>query len=92
MQKTLEGRFEGKNVPKNIVINNWIDETTVYPVSKDEKEIVEFKKQYGLENKFIIMYSGNIGLYYDLENIIKIMAKFNDEDIVFTFVGAGAVK
>ncbi len=39
------------------------------------------------------MYSGNIGLYYDLENIIKVIGEFkNYEDIVFAFVGDGTVK
>lgn len=92
MQKNLENRFHNKNVPRNIVINNWIDEKQVYPVDKNHQEIIEFKKKYNLVNKFVIMYSGNIGLYYDLENIVKIMSKFDDKDIVFTFVGAGAVK
>lgn len=39
------------------------------------------------------MYSGNIGLYYDLENIIKVIGKFKDrEEVVFTFIGDGTVK
>ena len=36
----------------------------------------KFKKEFGLENKFVIMYSGNIGLYYDLENLIKVLKSF----------------
>lgn len=92
MQENLKKRFNNKNVPNNIVINNWIDEKSVYPVDKNDKKIIEFKKKYGLLNKFIIMYSGNLGLYYDLENIIKIMSKFDDNDITFAFVGEGAIK
>lgn len=39
------------------------------------------------------MYSGNIGLYYDLENIIKVIAKFKSRcDVVFAFIGNGTVK
>ena len=39
------------------------------------------------------MYSGNIGLYYDLENIIKVIGRFNGVDnLAFTFVGDGTVK
>ena len=92
MQKTLENRFNNKNVPNNIVINNWINEKEVYPIEKNDKKIIEFKKKYNLENKFIIMYSGNIGLYYDLENIVKIMSDFKDEDVAYVFVGEGSVK
>lgn len=91
MRKTLKARL--KNPPYNIVINNWINEKQVYPLDKTDTNIVEFKKKYGLENKFVMMYSGNIGLFYDLENIIKVFKKFkNRQDVVFAFVGNGAVK
>ncbi len=93
MKETLQKRFKGKNVPKNVVINNWIDEKLIYPLDKNHPRVLEFKKKYGLGNKFIFMYSGNIGLYYDLENIIKVIGKFKDkDDIVFAFVGEGTMK
>lgn len=93
MQYTLKNRFKNKKVPNNVFINNWIDENEIYPIEKNDKEILCFKKKYKLENKFIIMYSGNIGLYYDLENIIKVVEKFKDkEDIIFAFVGDGTIK
>ena len=39
------------------------------------------------------MYSGNIGLYYDLENLIKVIGKFKKRnDVVFAFVGDGTKK
>lgn len=93
MQKTLENRFHNKKVPNNVIINNWMNEKEVYPLSKNDKRVQEFRRKYGLENKFVIMYSGNIGLYYDLENLIKIIIKFKKEkDIIFVFVGEGNVK
>lgn len=93
MQETLYKRFKNKNVPNNVVINNWIDETKVYPLEHSDERVAAFRKQYGLEGKFVIMTSGNIGLYYDFENLLKIMVKFKDEkDVVFAFVGDGLVK
>lgn len=93
MQETLKNRFNNKNVPKNTFINNWIDEKEIYPLDQNHPKIVAFKKKYNLQDKFIIMYSGNIGLYYDLENIIKVIGKFNGiDDVVFVFVGDGTVK
>lgn len=74
--ETLRNRFKNKKVPKNTMINNWIDEKEIYPLPPDNEKVVEFKKKYGLENKFVIMYSGNIGLYYDLEKLIKVMKQF----------------
>lgn len=74
--ETMNVRFKGRNVPKTVLINNWIDENEIYPLPEDNEKVIAFKKQYGLENKFVIMYSGNIGLYYDLENLIKVMKQF----------------
>ena len=93
MQDTLKNRFNKNKVPNNEFINNWIDEKKIYPIEIEHKEIINFKHKYGLEDKFIIMYSGNIGLYYDLENIIKVIGKFkNREDVIFAFIGDGTVK
>lgn len=91
--ETIEKRFSGNKVPHYEVINNWIDDTEVVPLSRNNLGVQAFKHKYGLENKFVIMYSGNIGLYYDLLNIINVIAKFKDkDDVVFAFVGEGAVK
>lgn len=93
MQKTLENRFKNQKIPSNVVIHNWINDQEIYPLEKNHNQVTQFRKKYHLDNKFVIMYSGNIGLYYDLENIIKIMAKFKKErDVVFAFVGEGSVK
>lgn len=74
--ETLKKRFKNKKVPKHTMINNWIDEKEVYPLSEDNERVLAFKKKYGLEDKFVIMYSGNIGLYYDLEKLIKVLKQF----------------
>ena len=90
--ETVNKRFNYKNVPHTIMINNWIDEKEIYPLSKDDKNVLAFKHKYHLDDKFIIMYSGNIGLYYDLDNLIRVIHKVNDERIMFVFVGEGAKK
>ncbi len=93
MQETLKQRFRKQVVPPNVVINNWMNEKEVYPLRKTDEQVQQFKKKYGLENKFVIMYSGNIGLYYDLENLIKVIATFKEEkDVCFAFVGDGNTK
>ena len=96
--ETLNSRFHNKNVPNHVMINNWIDEKQIYPLPEDDENVKAFKRKYGLENKFIIMYSGNIGLYYDLENLIQVIKQFkpgtktqDGREIAFVFVGAGAV-
>ncbi|MFW2488480.1 glycosyltransferase family 4 protein [Clostridium chromiireducens] len=93
MQETLRNRFKNKKVPRNVFINNWIDEKEIYPLQDNDDKVVAFKKKYGLLEKTVIMYSGNIGLYYDLENLIKVIGRFKDrEDVIFAFVGDGTKK
>ena len=94
--ETVEKRFKGKKVPKTVMINNWIDENEIYPLDEKNKKVLEFRKKYGLDGKFVIMYSGNIGLYYDLENLIKVVERFkpgtktaDGREVIFAFVGAG---
>ena len=96
--QTVHNRFKGKKVPKTVMINNWIDEKEIYPVEADNPKVMAFKEKYGLQDKFIIMYSGNIGLYYDLENLMKVIEQVNPDirtadgrEVVFAFVGAGSV-
>ena len=96
--ETVERRFKGKRVPNTVMINNWIDENEIYPLKPDHERIVAFKKKYSLDGKFVIMYSGNIGLYYDLENLIEVVERFkpgtktaDGREVVFAFVGAGSV-
>ena len=74
--ETVQNRFKGKKVPKTVMINNWIDEKQIYPLPENNAEVIAFRKKYGLQDKFVFMYSGNIGLYYDLENLIKVLKQF----------------
>lgn len=93
MVETLKDRFKGRKVPNHTFINNWIDEKEIYPLPADHEKVVAFKEKYGLQDKFIIMYSGNLGLYYDLENLMEVIEKFKDrEDVVFAFVGEGTIR
>lgn len=95
--ETVNKRFSNKKVPKTVLINNWIDEKEIYPLEKKNEKVQEFKKKYNLEDKFVIMYSGNIGLYYDLENILKVIEKIkpgtkaNNKEVMFVFVGEGTI-
>lgn len=93
MAQTLENRFQGEAVPAYCVINNWMDEKKVYPLPLSDARVAAFRKRYGLEDKFVVMYSGNLGLYYDLPGLIRLLKPYRDrEDLAFAFVGEGAVE
>lgn len=97
--ETLEKRFNGTVPTEYVMINNWIDEETIKPLNSDDSSVLSFREKYNLTDKFIFMYSGNIGLYYDLKNILKTIEKVpsdlktkDGKEIVFAFVGDGGYK
>ena len=93
LQETLSERFGGVGVPGSAVINNWADDQNVVPLPKSDPRVSAFRREHGMDDKFVVMYSGNLGLYYDLPNILEVIAKFkNRDDVLFSFVGQGAVK
>ena len=95
--ETLKCRFDGKTVPNYTIINNWIDENQIRPLPMDEPHVAAFRKKFNLDGKFVFMYSGNIGLYYDLEGLFRVINSFQNvktpegREVTFAFVGEGAV-
>lgn len=96
--QTVHNCVKGRKVPKTVMINNWIDEKEIYSVEAEYPRVVAFKEKYRLQHKFVIMYSGNVGLCYDLENIMKVIEEVkpgtrtaDSREVSFAFVGAGSV-
>jgi len=82
------------NLPEKVgdvhVIHNWVDANRIYPVTKENNRLLE---ELGLQNKKVIMYSGNLGRYQPLEVMIHAAGELrNRDDIVFVFAGDGGKK
>ena len=91
MVDTLKHRFPDQMV-SYAHINNWINEQEIYPLPEDDRGVIAFKQKFGLDDKLVFMYSGNIGLYYDLQNILKIISRFREQrEVCFVFIGEGSV-
>ena len=81
--------YETAQENKVIVIPNWADKEKIQ--IKDKKNPVSIKMEF--DNKFIVMYTGNLGILQDLELVIECAAMIKDmDDILFVFVGEGAKK
>ncbi len=93
MRDTLVRRLKGVRVPEHSVITNWTDERDIVPLDRGHPEVERFRDSHGMNGKFVVMYSGNIGLYYDLENLLKAAESFRERtELLFVFIGDGAVK
>lgn len=75
--------------PDNIhVITNWHDESKIYPVAKADNRLLQ---ELGLADKFIVLYSGNLGVSHQFDDILDAAEKLKDiEDLTFVFVGSGS--
>jgi colanic acid biosynthesis glycosyl transferase WcaI len=52
-----------------------------------------FRKQHGLDGKFVVMYSGNHGATTPVQTVLDAAVKMQDrEDLVFMFIGGGVGK
>jgi glycosyltransferase involved in cell wall biosynthesis len=53
--------------------------------------IAALREQWGVRDKFVVAYSGNMGRVHDLEPVLELAAALRDEPgCVFLFIGAGA--
>lgn len=68
------------------VIHNWADPRELNPKPKVESE---FAKQHGLIEPFTLMYSGNLGLYYEFETVLTAAERLKGENFRLVLVGSG---
>ena len=72
-----------------VVIPNWADTERIAPSSG----VNGFRRKHGLEERFLVMYSGNLGLTQRLSDFVSTAALLADDPrIHFAFVGRGALE
>jgi glycosyltransferase involved in cell wall biosynthesis len=70
-------------------IPNWADGRLIRPVAHEDNP---FRKQHGLEDRFVVMYSGNLGQGHDVATPIAAarMLERSSPRVLFLFIGEGA--
>lgn len=70
------------------VVYNWC-----HKIETTAKENNPFLKKYHLQDKFIVQYSGNMGMTHDLDVLVDVADKLRDQRCVtFLFIGDGGKK
>lgn len=79
---------KGADGERIVVVPPWShDDTVEYSVKGREA----FRKQHGLTNKFVVMYSGNHSPCHPLDSLMNAALDLKArDDIVFCFVGGGS--
>lgn len=69
------------------IIENWADDDEIAPINHTANPL---RARWGLENKFVVAYSGNLGRAHDVQTILAAAERLRgNPDIVFLFVGGG---
>ena len=71
-----------------VVIPNWADGERIMPVQLEDNSL---RVDWGIQKKFVVGYSGNMGRAHEFETLISAAAVLKSyNDIVFVFIGGGA--
>ncbi len=71
--------------PETVVIPNWED-------SMFSQRVSGVAKQSESNDKFVVLYSGNMGIGHDFETVLKAADSIDDDGVVFSFNGGGKKK
>ena len=87
--ETMQRRLEAKGVPSDRlrVIPNWVDTAEIRPEPRENP----WSTVHGLDGRFVVMHSGNIGHAQDLDTLIRAAASLRDlERLSVVLIGFGA--
>jgi glycosyltransferase involved in cell wall biosynthesis len=69
------------------VIHNWADGDSIRPIAGNDNRL---RKAWGYADRFVVMYSGNLGRANDFRTIVEAAERLRDDvGVAFLFVGAG---
>lgn len=86
MRQLLKAKTDGLEIPID-AIPNWAELETVEPRPRTENALLA---EFGLSDKFVFLYAGNMGYPNDLESIVDAADALRNEcEIHFIFLGAG---
>jgi glycosyltransferase involved in cell wall biosynthesis len=86
MRRRVLGR--GVRPGKVVVVPNWADTRAVRPPVGESP----LRREWGINGRFVVMYSGNLGLSQDLDQVLSAAEQLRGEVVEFLFVGEGAAK
>ncbi|HVH50671.1 MAG TPA: glycosyltransferase family 4 protein [Gaiellaceae bacterium] len=87
--ETMRDRLETKGAPRERirVIPNWVDANAITPMPRDNP----WAREYGLDGKFVVMHSGNIGHAQNLDALVRSATFLRDlDDLAIVMIGGGA--
>jgi glycosyltransferase involved in cell wall biosynthesis len=85
--ETMAARLRGAREESPIVVHNWADGESIRPRPVVESSL---RREWNWGDRFVVLYSGNMGLAHEFETILDAAAKLSDRsEILFAFIGGG---
>ena len=80
----------GTHRPERVhVIPNFVDTERIAPADR----MNSYREQYGLGDRTVVLYAGNVGLSQSLDLLVEAARRFRDrDDVVFVVNGGGSAK
>lgn len=83
-------RDEGVASDQITIIENWADGEVIQPIAKSENPLL---REWSLEGKFVVGYSGNMGRVHEFKTMIDAAEQLKDyREIVWVFIGDGIAR
>ncbi|MFV0443325.1 MAG: glycosyltransferase family 4 protein [Planctomycetaceae bacterium] len=82
-------RQQGVSSDRLAVVHNWADCRRIVPIKNGN----QFRRVHGWDDKFLVVYSGNLGLASQLGPVLEAANLLRDDDrFQFVFIGEGVRK
>jgi glycosyltransferase involved in cell wall biosynthesis len=87
--KLMTDKIAARGVARDRIhfIANWSDDGTIVPIATRDNLL---RRQWGLNDKFIVGYSGNLGRAHEFDTVLAAAEQLQgNSDIVFLCIGGG---
>ena len=83
---TMATRLRDAGAKNVIAVHNWADGEAIRPLPSAQSQ---YRRARGWRERFVVLYSGNLGLAHEFETVLDAAARLADRPVVFAFVGSG---
>lgn len=89
MRERIAAKVGVERASRIDIIHNWADGQMIKPLAAGERN--PFAEQHGLQNHFVLLFSGNFGLVNEFQTVLEAARILRGRpDIIFLFIGDGA--
>ncbi|MFV0318201.1 MAG: glycosyltransferase family 4 protein [Microthrixaceae bacterium] len=87
LRDNVAAKLGGRDTSKVRVIPNFVDTQRIHPADR----MTSYRDEYGLGERTVVMYAGNVGLSQSLDLVVEAARRFKGrDDVCFVINGGGS--